>query len=168
MSIAITAIADADGEPIVKIEVDGQKAQYYPVGGLHLYRNAEGEFVITYSNEYVAKINHNTFPKFADFSAPVAVDEEALAIALASILYGGGMAIGATSITPQRIVATGAGSVAAGAYRVSVANVGAADGTVMGEAIKPQEDMVFGGDIRYLLGEIDYDGTGTTLHINIE
>jgi hypothetical protein len=55
-----------------------------------------------------------------------------------------------------------AGTVAAGANSVSIANVGAANGTVKGVTLKPGETITFdAGAINNTLDAIDYIATGT-------
>lgn len=77
-------------------------------------------------------------------------------------------AIGANTdtYTPGLIRATAAGTVSAGMFEVSVANVGIANGTVLGATIKPDEIVTFrcasGG---HKLAAVSYDGTGTELLI---
>lgn len=57
---------------------------------------------------------------------------------------------------------TGAGTVAAGANSVSIANVGAANGTVKGVILKPGETVTFdAGAINNTLDAIAYVATGT-------
>jgi hypothetical protein len=62
--------------------------------------------------------------------------------------------------------ATGAGSVSAGKFSASFANVGAANATVKAVTIKPGETINFdAGALNNTLDTIDYDGTGTELLI---
>lgn len=70
--------------------------------------------------------------------------------------------------TPSLIIATGAGSVAAGARSISVFNAGAAAGSILGVAgnIAVGESMSFvAGGENDVLSIFAYDGTGTTLKI---
>jgi hypothetical protein len=70
--------------------------------------------------------------------------------------------------TPNLLRATGAGSIAVSAFSVSVANVGNANGTVLGGIIKPGEILNFdAGALNnfYTSGTFAYDGTGTELVI---
>jgi len=70
-----------------------------------------------------------------------------------------------------RTVATGAGSVAAGAASVTIVNVGEAAGTVLGAAIEQTEHLTLNAYFDPALNqfvrlpEIAYDGTGTELSI---
>lgn len=79
---------------------------------------------------------------------------------------------GASVLT--RSAVTGAGSVAAGAYSVTIANVGSANGTVLGVAILPGQVLNFdtvadeANKVFELLPAIAYDGTGTTLHLTVQ
>lgn len=62
--------------------------------------------------------------------------------------------------------ATGAGTVSAGKFSASFANVGAANATVKATTIKPGETINFdAGALNNTLDAIDYDGTGTELLI---
>ena len=72
------------------------------------------------------------------------------------------------SRTPNLIRVSGAGSIAVNAYSVSVANVGAANGFILGGVIKPGEILNFdAGALNnfYTSGTFTYDGTGTELVI---
>lgn len=77
---------------------------------------------------------------------------------------GGGTA-GSVQLTPGAITAAGAGSVAAGARSVSIANIGAAAGVANGITIPPNVayNWAAGGDDT--LAAIPYNGTGTLLAI---
>jgi len=71
-------------------------------------------------------------------------------------------------ITPNIVRATGAGTIASAVYSFSVANVGAGNGTILGQTIKPTETLNFdAGSLNntYAAGTIAYDGTGTELLI---
>jgi len=67
--------------------------------------------------------------------------------------------------TPGIIRPTGAGNVNTAApnfFSVSVANVGLANGTVLGATIKPGEVLNFSGDaLNNFFTSFDYDATGT-------
>jgi hypothetical protein len=70
--------------------------------------------------------------------------------------------------TPGIIRATGAGTIAPLVYDFSVSNVGAANGTILGQTIKPGETLNFGaGAVNnyYAAATIAYNGTGTELVI---
>lgn len=73
--------------------------------------------------------------------------------------------------TVTRTASSGAGTVAAGAYAATIANVGVANGTVLGVAIFPGQSLnfeAFTDEVTrevQLLPVIAFDGTGTTLHI---
>lgn len=67
--------------------------------------------------------------------------------------------------TPVLIRATGAGTVAAGAISVSVYNAGMANGTVLGQTIKPGETLTWSTYPVDTLAAVAYDGTGTELVI---
>lgn len=79
----------------------------------------------------------------------------------------------AKTITPNLVRATGAGTIAPAVYSFSVANVGAADGSITiganpAVAIKPTESFTFdAGSLnnQYAAGTIAYDGSGTELVI---
>ena len=72
----------------------------------------------------------------------------------------------ANTITPNIIRATASGSIPAGAYSFSVANLGAADGTLLGQTIKPSEIINFdAGSLNNVYGAVAYDATGTELLI---
>ena len=66
--------------------------------------------------------------------------------------------------TPGILRATGAGSITVLVYDFSVSNVGAANGTLLGQTLKPGETVNFdGGAINnyYPAGTVTYDATGT-------
>lgn len=68
--------------------------------------------------------------------------------------------------TPNLIRSSAAGNVAAGAKSVTVYNAGAANGLVLGQAIKVGESLTWSaGGINNTLSAISYDGTGTELVI---
>lgn len=70
--------------------------------------------------------------------------------------------------TPNLLRATGAGTIAPVVYDFSVANVGAANGTILGGTIKPGETLNFSAGAlnnSYAAASIAYDGTGTELVI---
>lgn len=72
--------------------------------------------------------------------------------------------------TPNIIRHTGpsAGTINATVYDFSVANVGAANGTILGQIIKPGETLNFSAGAMnnfYAPNSITYDGTGTELVI---
>jgi hypothetical protein len=69
---------------------------------------------------------------------------------------------------PNLIRATGSGTIAVDVYDFSVANVGSANGSILGDVIKPRETLNFGaGSLNnyYAASTIVYDGTGTELVI---
>lgn len=71
-------------------------------------------------------------------------------------------------VTPSLIRATGAGTISAGAYSFSVANVGLLDGILLGVAIRPGEIISFdAGSLNNTYGAVSYDGTGTELLITV-
>ena len=75
---------------------------------------------------------------------------------------------GGSAKTPNFIRATGSSSIASACTSVSVANVGAADGTFLGTTIKTGESLNFdAGAIGnyFAAGSITYNGTGTELLI---
>ena len=71
------------------------------------------------------------------------------------------------SVTPNIIRATGAGSIPAGARSFSIANVGAADGDILGGTnnIKAGEVLNFDAGLNNTYGAVAYDATGTELLI---
>lgn len=74
--------------------------------------------------------------------------------------------LAANTITPNIIRATASGSIPAGAYSFSVANLGAANGTLLGQTIKPSEIINFdAGSLNNVYGAVAYDATGTELLI---
>ena len=73
----------------------------------------------------------------------------------------GGLAMGLIRATD----ATGS-PIVAGRRRITVANMGVANGLVLGAVIKPGEILSWpAGDLRDTLGALSYDGTGTELVI---
>jgi hypothetical protein len=79
----------------------------------------------------------------------------------------------AKTVTPNLVRATAAGTIAPAVYSFSIANVGAADGSITiganpAVAIKPTESLTFdAGSLnnQYAAGTIAYDGSGTELVI---
>lgn len=71
------------------------------------------------------------------------------------------------SVTPNIIRATGAGTIPAGARSFSIANVGAADGDILGGTnnIKAGEILNFDAGLNNVYGAVAYDATGTELLI---
>jgi hypothetical protein len=70
--------------------------------------------------------------------------------------------------TPNLLRATGSGTIAVDVYDFSVANVGLANGIILGATIKPGETLNFGAGALnnyYAASTISYDGTGTELVI---
>ncbi len=70
--------------------------------------------------------------------------------------------------TPNFIRVTSSGTISPLVYDFSVANVGTADGTILGSTIKPGETINFSAGAlnnTYAAGTISYDGTGTELII---
>lgn len=67
--------------------------------------------------------------------------------------------------TPALTRATAAGSIVAGATYVSVANIGNANATVLGQVIEPGLSIPFPTRAGETLAAISYDATGTTLLI---
>ena len=75
-----------------------------------------------------------------------------------------------TAVAPALSRPTTAGTVAAGARSVSIANVGAEDGEVLGETLAPGETVTFdAGSLNNTLAAVAYDpttpGAGTTFLI---
>jgi hypothetical protein len=69
--------------------------------------------------------------------------------------------------TPGLLRVSTAGTVAVGAFEVSIANVGGVNGTVLGVALAPDEVVTFRAPLPgSTLGAIAYVGTDTTLLIN--
>lgn len=69
------------------------------------------------------------------------------------------------TVTPALAVATGAGTVSAGARMASFNNTGASAATVAGGSLAPGEIATFEAPSGTVLDAIVYDGTGTTLQI---
>lgn len=68
--------------------------------------------------------------------------------------------------TTNIVRSSAAGTVSAGKFSASFANVGAANATVKGVTIKPGETINFdAGALNNTLDAIDYDGTGSDLLI---
>lgn len=67
--------------------------------------------------------------------------------------------------TPSMVRSSASSAVAAGKTRVSIANVGGADGTVLGVTIKPGETVEFIAGNYDTLSVIAFNGTGTELLI---
>lgn len=75
---------------------------------------------------------------------------------------GGGSGVQKTPTLTRTSVA---GTVAAGAISVSVYNAGNANGTVLGQTIKPGESFTWSTYARDTLAAVAYNGTGTELVI---
>jgi hypothetical protein len=76
--------------------------------------------------------------------------------------------LSAKARTPNMLRATGSGTIAPVVYSFSVSNVGAANGTILGQNIKPGETVNFdpgGINNYYTANTIAYNGTGTELLI---
>ena len=74
----------------------------------------------------------------------------------------------AVNRTPVYFRTTTSGTIAAVTYSFSIANVGSADGTFLGDPIKPGESVSFGPDginNYYAASTFTFDGTGTELLI---
>lgn len=74
----------------------------------------------------------------------------------------------AVNRTPVYFRTTTSGTIAAVTYSFSIANVGSADGTFLGDPIKPGESVNFGADginNSYAASTFTFDGTGTELLI---
>ena len=74
----------------------------------------------------------------------------------------------AVSRTPVYFRTTTSGTIAAVTYSFSIANVGSANGTFLGDPIKPGESVNFGADginNSYAASTFTFDGTGTELLI---
>jgi len=84
---------------------------------------------------------------------------------------GGDYTSGTATVAP--IIAAGSGTVTSGANRVTVQNVGPAAGVVAGVALAIGQSVEFNAfsnpavSIYYSLPAITYDGTGTSLFINV-
>jgi hypothetical protein len=92
--------------------------------------------------------------------------QEELVVTLSS--GGTVVPVGGAPKTPNFIRATGSSSIASACTSVSVANVGAANGTFLGTTIKTGETLSFdAGAIGnyFAAGSITYNGTGTELLI---
>ena len=73
----------------------------------------------------------------------------------------------ARAFTPGLLRVSAAGTVAVGAFEVSIANVGGVNGTVLGVTLAPDEVVTFRAPLPgSTLGAIAYVGTDTTLLIN--
>ena len=73
--------------------------------------------------------------------------------------------IGGTQRTPSYNRFTTAGNVALGKYKVSIFNIGGADGSVLGTVLKPNEAVSFSVRDSDTLSLIGYDATGTEFSI---
>lgn len=72
-----------------------------------------------------------------------------------------------STFTPALIRTTTAGTVAAGAFEISIANIGEEDGTVLGTVIPPDSIVTFRAPfLGSTLGAVAYNGTGTVLLIS--
>ena len=70
--------------------------------------------------------------------------------------------------TPNMLRATSSGTIAPVVYDFSVSNVGSANGTILGQTIKPGETINFGAGALnnyYAAGTISFNGNGTELVI---
>lgn len=96
---------------------------------------------------------------------PSSIGQKAMAGSLSVVLASDQSGV---ARTPGLLRVTGAGTIAPKVYDFSVANVGSANGTILGQTIKSGETLNFGaGAVNnfYTAGTIAYDGTGTELVI---
>lgn len=70
------------------------------------------------------------------------------------------------TVTPTLTSATSSGTITAGAYEVSVANIGTAAGTLLGTSF-PKNAIATFSVPGATLAEIAYDATGTTFLISV-
>ena len=106
------------------------------------------------------------YTSLSGFRTAYSETELRLAIAIAEVfiansLSGGG---GAGTVTPILISATSSGIIAAGKKSVSVANIGAASGTLLGAAFPVGASISYSAE-GGTLTEIAYNATGTTFLI---
>ena len=66
---------------------------------------------------------------------------------------------------PKITSSTGAGSITAGAYSISIANVGSAAGTVAGVSIPAGTTINWSAEFNNYLASVSYNATGTTFII---
>ena len=80
-------------------------------------------------------------------------------------IFSGGDESRANACTIERTLTSGV--VAEGAFEVSIANIGNADGTILGTSIPPGYAIDYRADNNDFLTEISYDATGTEFLITI-
>ena len=100
---------------------------------------------------------------------PVEVSDDNRLFVETTFSSSGGAGSGVGEVrTPTAIRPTGAGTIAAGAFGVSVANVGSANGTFLGTTIKSNEIVnLDAGAIGNTLSAMAYDASGTEFYIII-
>jgi hypothetical protein len=85
---------------------------------------------------------------------------------LAALSGGPGSFLAPQTRVPHYELSTSTGSTLAGVYSFSIANVGSANGTIVGNVILPGVTVNFdAGALNNTLATIDYDATGTTFVI---
>jgi hypothetical protein len=99
---------------------------------------------------------HNQLPS----SLGQKVETESLSVVIASDQSN-------RNIVPNLLRTTTSGSIAVAVFSFSVANVGTANGTILGQTIKPKETFNFdaGAFNQYAANTISYNGTSTELII---
>jgi hypothetical protein len=81
-------------------------------------------------------------------------------------LSGSGSYLAPQVKVPHYELSTSTGTTLSGAFSFSIANVGAADGTISGSIIKPGVTVNFdAGALNNTLNSINYNATGTTFVI---
>jgi hypothetical protein len=99
---------------------------------------------------------------------PVEVtNDNRLKVSLTGETVVGSSTITGSARTPNMIRPVNAGTIAPLVYSFSIANVGAANGVILGQTIKPGESLNFDPGINnyYVANTIAYNGTGTELVI---
>ena len=135
----------------------------------------------TWETPEYARPGDNTFYQLGDPGGPVAplvyinpntflaqIVTNTTGLATETTLDAVDTKLSSVVVTPSLIRATGVGTIAAGAYSFSVANVGLLDGILLGVVIRPGDVINFdAGALNNTYGSVSYDGTGTELLITV-
>lgn len=110
----------------------------------------------------------SSYTNLSGFRTAYSETELRLAIAIAEVFIAnnlsGGSGGGVGISTPTLVNVTSSGTIAAGKKSVSIANIGAASGTLLGAAFPAGASIAYSAE-GGTLSEITYNATGTTFLI---
>jgi len=165
----------------------GSRTEFYQfpkLSNLTWLRENSNEYYIlmTYEDDYFVRIPLSQLTNQPTWTNDVVGSEQAIkdistwigssvtvsGLATEATLQNVDLKLASLVRTPALIRATGSGTIASAVYDFSVSNVGSANGTVLGQTIKPGETLNFGAGALnnyYAASTITYNGTGTELVI---